>query len=96
MALARVQAADRQWCYQLIETYFESKKLRVVKFYRLLIEKEVLSLLPHVKDLKPYLISSRTVHAVELKDGTILVHPDPVYKIFRQALKANIRHLAVK
>lgn len=42
-------------------------------------------------ELKRYVIHSKTVFGAELKDGTLFIHPDGVFKIIAEKFKRMIK-----
>lgn len=84
MGLVRVQAARGASYTQMTEDYvawrYNLRRAKLSAYYSI---HKFKALFPQIKNVKLFLIRSKTVHGYETPEGAIFIHPDTVLKKFR-------------
>lgn len=98
MALLKVKLPTGISYTRLIETIFTKYYgLPEVSIQKMLSVKQLETLLgpASTNNVKSFLITSPTIHGVEKPDGTIFIHPDPVYKRMASMQRGYLKKLTI-
>lgn len=95
MALLKIKLPRGVKYSRLIETIFNQQfGLPIVPLSKMLTPSQ-LRIITQTSNIKSFLITSPTIHGVELPTGAIFIHPDPVFKRLRASQRGYLKKLAI-